>query len=162
MQLLVIVQCIQLEWDPHRFHNRTIEYKNTKRKHEFTKSLCKRGGKRHASPRVSRPQWHNSVFKLLIHSKIRDITVIPETSWSHCGGISVVPLINQTSAASRKCCRTGLPSGILCRAAPPTHVLHVYLRHIWFEVSVSVADSPPGNPILCLWREKILAVFKSL
>lgn len=41
-------------------------------------------------------------FELLILSQIKVISLIPETSWSDCRGISVVLLINQASAASRK------------------------------------------------------------
>lgn len=106
-------------------------------------------------------------FELLILSQIRDIALIPDTSWSYCRGISVVLLINQTSAASWKYWRTGRLSdvrysgaqlqinfflGNTCSSLLPQTCL------VW---GVSVAVPLPGNHMLCLWKKKILSIFKS-
>lgn len=95
-------------------------------------------------PRVTPSQRHCAVFKLVILSQIRDIAFIPETSWSYSGGISVVLLINQTSAVSRESWRTeGLmyradSERLLCRFCPA----HACFFSAWESHAGKVPQTP--------------------
>lgn len=120
---------IQQECDPTRLSQQNRWVKKTL--NEFTKSLCN-GGKRDV-PRVSRPQWHCSVLERLI---------LPNQRYHSYSG-DILKLLCRNFCCPAHKSQFGCKQEILedrpveYSAAPETHVLHFYLRNIWFEV--------PGN-----------------